>query len=199
MATQTRRDVARMILGQAAKGRGPGRRVFLCGEFLEELNVIQLRKRIRRELLEETKVKAKPINFFGRDVDPQKQMEIETLNPWTLQQRLYKNRLKFLPERPGIYFVFHQDVILYIGSSRSNMRRRHRSHEVLNVRWELGRLKEVFIAWYVYDQSDLLRQEMRLIRKHKPILNAVGNPRNGNVRRRNAAWDAYIESFLGIA
>lgn len=92
-----------------------------------------------------------------------------TLDPFCLLS-VALDDVDYLPEVPGVYFVFSGHSPVYVGSS-SNIRRRWQNHDKFRA---ISRFKAVSIKWIDLtglSASFIYQLEKRLIARFKPFLN----------------------------
>jgi hypothetical protein len=102
--------------------------------------------------------------------------------------------------RPGVYVIFGDDRVQYVGSSK-NIRQRltgriprlvyndpEESERPVRTTWGVFRRFEIRVR-YSTKYGDWLMRELRLIRGLKPLLNAAGEGAQGIQRpRRTYCW-----------
>jgi excinuclease UvrABC nuclease subunit len=92
--------------------------------------------------------------------------------PFNLKQVLQKYGKTIVPDRLGIYHLFYENQLVYIGMSKSIRKRllRHLADEDMPFN---------NVLWFCYDDlgysvKDVLKLEYKMIQKFKPVLNSKG-------------------------
>ena len=168
-----RRMAAVSKLSRAARGYLPGKVVFVCGTEVVPVNRATWKSRRAKSM----KPKAKPKRF-----KPQPKVVRATSVLCSDAQRCSHASLKKYPVTsigrkaptcPGIYFIYQEKQLIYVGQASKDLRSRLSGHEVIRIigRWEPSKpLAFSFIA--VSDPANLSQVELHFIRSLKPVLNS---------------------------
>ena len=89
------------------------------------------------------------------------------INPETLPGTV-KGVWASVPRQPGVYFAFHGEKLIYVGSS-VDMGRRLRCHNKLRG-WPAGTM----IRWHLCKMNELTALELDSIARFKPTENRLG-------------------------
>ena len=97
------------------------------------------------------------------------------INPWQLDRVLIAEKHK-LPQSSGLYFVFQQDELLYVGKTERSFNVRWHLHHRLD---QLLEIQNVEIACWGCNEKGkaLLTLESQAIKAFKPLLNGTRVPR----------------------
>jgi hypothetical protein len=171
MTGMNRRLSAGKKLAKAKKGIGPSPTVFVCGEEVRPTNRLTWKSR-RQKLLNAGKKKFKPQPKVIRatqltSADAQR-CSHETLRRYPVSEIGRK-----APTCPGLYFIYQQSQLIYVGQASKNLRSRLSGHEVIRIigRWEPSKtMSFAFIA--VLDGENLFQAEYHFIKSLKPVLNS---------------------------